>query len=361
MSSTGGRDNRKKGNQKTKDDERHVTELSKLVQSKASKEVMFEQFNLQADVQFHQKIKAHQGVFNYTSKLSAEIYFGNVFLKPDWRLFSFHISRQQVACLFEIHQDLERVIEALLDAHIQKIESLLQKPTRKRQEQPIPLLTLSMGNWQLVEGNQTLALLQIFEHRIVNVPRQNIRFFKTTLPFYSDAELIALYSLDSTHREHWTYYLSTTATSPESPPSEESTSQFYSLNGLSAPIYECNQIIPLLLNQSNILDYLAFFCFFLQGERGSFYIIPAVKDAAIPEIIWDAHFVHNNTHLDLLAKFKSPRVLSVSEDSYQCEATIYCGSSIAIVKMEVLQTGQVTLKQSNEICDLLPFRLEIDL
>ena len=59
----------------------------------------------------------------------------------------------------------------------------------------------------------------------------------------------------------------------------------YRLNGVASPVHEVNAKAPVQLNQENVVDYLVFFCFFVRGEEGPFFILESVEDPLIPHNI----------------------------------------------------------------------------
>ncbi|HZF28525.1 MAG TPA: pentapeptide repeat-containing protein, partial [Gammaproteobacteria bacterium] len=53
------------------------------------------------------------------------------------------------------------------------------------------------------------------------------------------------------------------------------------LDGTSLPIHEANEAAPLKLRDQDVLDYLRFFCYFVHGENGPFYIVEDVGDPLV--------------------------------------------------------------------------------
>jgi hypothetical protein len=55
------------------------------------------------------------------------------------------------------------------------------------------------------------------------------------------------------------------------------------LDGTSPPIHAVNAIHPPVVTVDTVLGYLQFFCFFVRGADGPFYVVTTANDPAIPE------------------------------------------------------------------------------
>jgi hypothetical protein len=314
---------------------------------------MLDIFDAAVDAQFTQTIEQHPAVAKYTSKTNAEVYKGNVFLLPDWRLYEFHIPLLHYKQCFMFRPDKQQSIDAFVNYENANITKLNQ-PALRDSQNTVPFFSLPSLDWQLVPTSETAVLMQAFHFYLRDVePKGEIRFLSTPLSFYANSRLIAVHSTHFKPAQKWMYFL-------EAKPINGNT-QYYTLNGLSAPIHDCNKILPIKINKDNVLDYLCFFCFFLQSEDGSFYVIPHIKDPALPDFIWKETYIHNNKALDLATLYKPPRLIESTEDGFLCEATMYCGNSLSTVEIEVDTTGMCTIKNSVDHCSTLPYRLEISL
>jgi hypothetical protein len=53
------------------------------------------------------------------------------------------------------------------------------------------------------------------------------------------------------------------------------------LNGSSAPIHEANELAPIKVTEDIALDYLRFFCYFVHGEDGPFFVVEDINHPAL--------------------------------------------------------------------------------
>jgi hypothetical protein len=89
------------------------------------------------------------------------------------------------------------------------------------------------------------------------------------LPFYDSVALIRVRDPNWVNRRLNIYYLTDQG-------------NLFRLNGTSPPIHEVNAKAPIKVNEKNVLDYLRFFCFFVRGEEGPFYIAESMEDPNMP-------------------------------------------------------------------------------
>lgn len=312
-----------------------------------------------ADTSIHQCIKALPAVANFTSKITEQAFIGNVFLNPDWRLYSFHITSEQYIKGLSFHRDKQQTLEAFISDEIANI-SALTKPAQQSQRNDLPLLMLQNIDWQPVAEHDIEDLTKPFEYHLRENNVQPVQFFTTRLAFYPNTSLISFKIINET-KEYWRYFLEVIPTNIQTQYPINDKSHFYTLNGLSAPIHDCNAIVPLSIDEDNVLDYMSFFCFFVQAEEGSFYLIQQQNDKALPTLLWKDCYIHNNAPLKLRTQFKPPKILRKTEDGFVCEATMYYGTNISVVTMDVSHNGKVVLKKTKKICEGLPYRMQITL
>ncbi|MDO6447171.1 hypothetical protein Q4493_15475 [Colwellia sp. 1_MG-2023] len=316
--------------------------------------------NIEVDTLFTKAITALPFVANYTSKIRDGDYLGYVFLQPDWRRYEFMISAEQLATKQDSAKrvstkEKQNNIEQLLQTEIVKIQQLIVTKNHQEQAYQLPLFTLPNSNWQVVEQGKASELANSLHHFVDKIDNHlALKFYSVELNFYKRSKLISFHQSDFNNQQKWLYFIEVQTDIPNR-------YNYYTLNGLSAPIHDCNTLIPIELTTHNVIDYLCFFCFFIQSEGGSFYIIPKVNDSIIPPVIWDEQFIHNNQSLKLLEKYKTPKVISRGKNSSIYQATMYFDCRISIVEMEIFPTGKVVLITSKDICSALPFRLEVKL
>lgn len=95
----------------------------------------------------------------------------------------------------------------------------------------------------------------------------------------------------------------------------------FRLNGTSPPIHEVNATTPIKLTQGNVLDYLRFFCFFVRGEEGPFYIVENLHDPLVPS--------HPDVHSVLAGTIRPATFEGMSKEGhFLCDAVIYYSNAI---------------------------------
>ena len=319
---------------------------------------LLEIFTQSVDTVFKNSIEQHPTVAKYTSHLSTDTYRGNVFLKPDWQLYEFHITLEDYKTSLTYSAGRQQSINGLLHNEITNITKLRQVEP-KVHSNSLPLFELPNIDWQRVSERENVEFRQAFRffidssahHR--SAKHEEIRFFYCMLSFYPGARLIAVNSEHFKPANKWLYFLEGQ--------SNDGKTQYYTLNGLSAPLHDFNLKCPIEISIDTVLDYLCFFCFFIQSEDGSFYVLQQANDAAIPDIMWSHTFIHKNKPFDLLSFYKRPKVIKANDKSYLCEVTIYCGNTLNIFEMEVTTQGLCTIKRTIDLRNSLPFKLNIQL
>lgn len=81
------------------------------------------------------------------------------------------------------------------------------------------------------------------------------------IPFYPDCQLVRIKTLDST-----AYFVKT------------KTGEIHYLDGKSSVIHKLNKSGYLTLTQENIAQYLFFFCFFVQTDKGPFLVLDSMHN-----------------------------------------------------------------------------------
>ncbi|WP_342804874.1 hypothetical protein [Alteromonas sp. M12] len=312
-----------------------------------------ELFDAQVDARFTKAIEQLPSVAKFTSKISAEVYKGFVFLQPDWRVYEFHISLAHFKESYSLKSNKKESIDAFINFEIANI-NMLSPPFVSDLKCTRPFFSLPGLSWQPITNIESTKLINTFRHFLGEKKSEDeIRFLSAPLSFYPKARLIAFHSSLFENPHKWLYFLEANL--------ENGNTYYYTLNGLSAPIHDCNGVHSIHLTQDNVLEYLCFFCFFIQSEGHSFYIIASKNAPSLPDFMWAKNYIHDNKQLALLSKFKPLKIIESKADAFTCEATMYHGNNLSIIEAEVSANGNVFLKNSSVISEALPFKLEISL
>lgn len=158
-----------------------------------------------------------------------------------------------------------------------------------------------------------------------------------SLPFYDEVLLVRLTDPNWEQSDLTIYYLFLDDT-------------LYRLNGRAYAMQEVNSVAPLKLTESNVLDYLRFFTFFVRGDDGQFAIVEDMESPYIPHDI-DQH------SRKALEKYIRPAEIEdkTEQGSFLCTALVYYATSLFIGKFDVSVTGQIEMLGDEPVAaDLAP-------
>lgn len=160
----------------------------------------------------------------------------------------------------------------------------------------------------------------------------------STLPWHKSVVLVRLRDPKWEPKNLFIYYLMHEA-------------QLYRLNGTSPPIHEVNAKASIDLNERNVLDYLRFFCFFVRGEEGPFYIAESLDDPMIPK------------HTDSLSAIEGiirPATFEGlnAEGHFLCNAVVYYSNNLFIADFAVQRTGLVEMLSDEPVAGDLPVKVD---
>lgn len=130
----------------------------------------------------------------------------------------------------------------------------------------------------------------------------------------------------------------------------------YRLNGTSPPIHEVNAKAPIALSERNVLDYLRFFCFFVRGEEGPFYLAEVVDDPLLPRHM-------GPVEMSVLEEAARPATLQGIDERghFLCSAVLSYSNAIFVADFAVQPTGMVEMLDDDPIAADLPGRVSIAL
>lgn len=173
------------------------------------------------------------------------------------------------------------------------------------------------------------------------VDAAHTRCEQVRLPWYRDVVLLRVTDGRWRRTGLALYYLGMPAAEPHR--------ALYRLNGTSPPIHEVNRIVPLSLDAATALGYLKFFCFFVRGEEGPFYLFESLDDPLVPRDVGGE--VHN-----LLGNAASPTSFDGHEDDggYRYSAVVWYSTALFAANFKVHPTGMVEMLGDDPIAGNLP-------
>ncbi len=167
------------------------------------------------------------------------------------------------------------------------------------------------------------------------------------LPWYPDATLIRLQHPD------WTkglalYFVEEGAAGDHAP------RPLTRLTGTSPPIHELNARQPIRLCAANALGYLRFFCFFVRGPEGPFYIVDSVEDPLLP--------AHPDIQAIVAGSCHAPRQDTANgDDVYRYLATLYYADAFFLARFILSASGNIEMLDDEAIAAGLPERIHAPL
>lgn len=129
----------------------------------------------------------------------------------------------------------------------------------------------------------------------------------------------------------------------------------FRLAGTSPPIHEVNAKAPVRLSDSNVLDYLRSFCFFVRGEEGAFYVLENPRDPLLATSDADVQSI-----LDSVARPAAYNGLN-AQGHFLCSAAISYSNALFTVNFAVQPTGMVEMIDDTPIAADLPIRVHAPL
>lgn len=157
-----------------------------------------------------------------------------------------------------------------------------------------------------------------------------------SLPFYEEVLLVRLTDPNWEQRDLTIYYLFLDDT-------------LYRLNGRAYAMQEVNSVAPLKLTESNVLDYVRFFTFFVRSDEGPFIIVEHLENKYLPQDMDD------NLRNRLTKHIRPAEIEMVDEEgTFFCKAPVLYGPSLSVTQFEVKLTGEIEMLDYQPIIADLP-------
>ncbi len=198
------------------------------------------------------------------------------------------------------------------------------------------------GVWQAVTGDELTNFLDQISPVDGKWPldAEKTSVFWRQLPFYDSVALISVRNNELDERNTRLFYLTDEG-------------NLFRLNGTSPPIHEVNAKAPIKINEENVLDYLRFFCYFVRGEEGPFYIAEQADDPILPRF-------SQETARSILESTVRPATFDgMSEQGYfLCDVVVSYSNAIFIANFAVQPTGMVVMLDDEPIAADLPGKID---
>ena len=160
------------------------------------------------------------------------------------------------------------------------------------------------------------------------------------LPFYDQVALIRVHDPSWTNKKLNIYYLTDQG-------------DLFRLNGTSPPIHEVNAKAPVKITEENVLDYLRFFCFFVRGEEGPFYIAESMDDVNMPTDMDDT------TRSVIEGTIRGATYEGKDEKGhFLCDAVVFYSNALFIANFAIQPTGMIEMIDDEPIAADLPTKVD---
>lgn len=124
------------------------------------------------------------------------------------------------------------------------------------------------------------------------------------------------------------------------------------LDGSSAPIHDADEACPIKLTRENVLDYLRFFCFFVNGEEGPFFIVDSVDHP-----VFDQERLDAQQRETVQKESRQPEILDLSEDGlFTVSAVVMYGNALFRAVFKIGPRGGIEMVDDEPLAGDLPAR-----
>ena len=198
------------------------------------------------------------------------------------------------------------------------------------------------NQWNAVQGDELAGFLEQInpidgKHRVA---AESTQVHWRTLPFYDQVALIRVKEPSWANQKMYVYYLTDQG-------------NLFRLNGTSPPIHEVNAKAPIKVTQENVLDYLRFFCFFVRGEEGPFYVAETMEDPNMPKEMDDT------TRSVIEGTIRPASFEGVNDQGhFLCDAVVFYSNALFIANFAVQPTGMIEMLDDEPIAADLPVKVE---
>ncbi len=198
------------------------------------------------------------------------------------------------------------------------------------------------NNWNAVEGEELTGFLdQInpIDAKYRTSPHSTQVAWRT-LPFYESVALIRVKDPNWVNNKMTVYYLTDQG-------------NLFRLNGTSPPIHEVNSKAPVKINEDNVIEYLKFFCFFVRGDEGPFYVSEDMSDPNLPQDM-DA-----TTRSVIEGTIRPASYEGINEQGhFLCDAVVFYSNALFIANFSVQQSGMIEMMNDEPIAGDLTSKVD---
>jgi hypothetical protein len=128
------------------------------------------------------------------------------------------------------------------------------------------------------------------------------------------------------------------------------------VTGASAPIHDTNAG-HIALDETNIIDYVRYFCFFVYGDEGPFQILYRRDDPHLPGGFWEMGKGSDGSGARVADVFRPPRFYGRDEKgSFRVGGIVFYGTAVFRADFLVAPTGMIEMVADDPLAADLPGR-----
>ena len=195
--------------------------------------------------------------------------------------------------------------------------------------------------WQNVEGEQAKPFLDLInpiqDKHTANPESAKVQWAQ--IPFYNT---IALVKVDDTTWPANTgpfWFLAKQG-------------KMFLLDGSSAPIHEANEADPIRVTEENALEYLRFFCYFVHGDEGPFFIIEDINHPAIDTAKMEDGMRKTIEGALLPASFEG----KTDDGTFEASGMVLYGNALFSARFAMSENGMIEMIDDDPIAADLPVK-----
>jgi len=200
---------------------------------------------------------------------------------------------------------------------------------------------LERCTWQSVTGTQIKPFVDLVNpiqnKYTANPASSQVRF--SPLPFYKDIALVEVNDTSWAPKTGPFWFLAKQG-------------KMFLLDGSSAPIHDANEAGPIVITENNVLDYMHFFCFFVHGDEGPFFVVEDINHPAFDMSRMDPAIKQTIENAILPATYEG----KAENGTYETTAMVLYGNALFSARFAVTSNGMIEMIDDEPIAADLPTR-----
>lgn len=196
-------------------------------------------------------------------------------------------------------------------------------------------------NWQKVTGDQMAPFLTLVNpiqgRHTANPATATIEWCQ--LPFYSTIALVRINDTAWPDNTGPFWFLAKQG-------------RMFLLDGSSAPIHDANEADPIKLSEPRIVDYLRFFCYFVHGDEGPFFVVEDINHPAL-----DQGKLEPATR-KVIEDALRPATFEgrTDEGAFEASAMVLYGNALFSARFSMTENGMIEMIDDEPVAADLPVR-----